>query len=295
MVASENILLDPNIRDWVVLPLFVIMVAAGLLRFYMGNVLRPAPKPISKVAQRTQSTLRTTSALKSGATHFLSTSKLEARRIAYPELLKEQVEWCDNHLDEKEAAAAGGSGDDVPNPFAAMEGMQGNMVFMVQNMVMMQAIQHFFSGFILLKVPFHLTMGFKQMFQRGLEGLTTLDTSYVSSVSWYFLVMFGLRGFFRLAIGSPKIETIHGQQLWSELGYKAGGGAPTAAGTNEDDAMIKQMTQEAENLPIVLPKHFKSQLDGVEKRLLKNKYPKKKATLSSSNDFLLHASTKKTK
>ena len=37
------------------------------------------------------------------------------------------------------------------------------------------------------------------MFQRGLEGLSTLDTSYVSSVSWYFLVMFGLRGFFRLA------------------------------------------------------------------------------------------------
>ena len=159
MVASENILLDPNIRDWVVLPLFVIMVAAGLLRFHMGNVLKPAPKPISKVVQRTQTTLRTTSALKSGATHFLSTSKLEARRLAYPELLKEQVEWCDNHLDEKEAAAAaasdGGGSGDMPNPFAAMEGMQGNMVFMVQNMVMMQAIQHFFSGFILLKVPYH--------------------------------------------------------------------------------------------------------------------------------------------
>lgn len=295
MVASENIMLDPNIRDWVVLPLFVIMVAAGLLRFYMGNVLKPAPKPISKVAQRTQTTLRTMSALKSGATHFLSTSKLEARRMAYPEVLKEQVEWCDNHLDEKEAAAAADAKDgDMPNPFAAMEGMQGNMVFMVQNMVMMQAIQHFFSGFILLKVPFHLTMGFKQMFQRGLEGLTTLDTSYVSSVSWYFLVMFGLRGFFRLVIGTPKLETIHGQQLWSELGYKAGGGAPPGQG-NDDEAMIKQMNQEAENLPIVLPKHFKSQLDSVEKRLLKNKYPKKKATLSSSNDFLLHASTKKTK
>ena len=159
MVASENILLDPNIRDWVVLPLFVIMVAAGLLRFHMGNVLKPAPKPVSKVVQRTQTTLRTTAALKSGATHFLSTSKLEARRLAYPELLKEQVEWCDNHLDEKEAAAAaasdGGGSGDMPNPFAAMEGMQGNMEFMVQNMVMMQAIQHFFSGFILLGVPFH--------------------------------------------------------------------------------------------------------------------------------------------
>ncbi len=293
MVSTENILLDSNIRDWVVLPLFVIMVAAGLLRFYMGNLLRPASKPISKVAQRTQTTLRATSALKTGATHFLSTNKLEARRLAYPEILKEQAEWCENHLDEKAAALeAEGESSDMPNPFAAMEGMQGNMVFMVQNMVMMQAIQHFFSGFILLKVPFHLTMGFKQMFQRGLEGLATLDTSYVSSVSWYFLVMFGLRGFFRLVIGSPKMETMQSQQLLSSLGHKPGGGNP--AQSADDDAILKQMTQEAENLPIVLPKQFKSQLDGVEKRLLKQKYPKKKATISSS-DFLLHKSTKKNK
>ena len=43
-MVSQNILLDSDIRDWVVLPLFVIMVAAGLLRFYMGNMLKPAPK-----------------------------------------------------------------------------------------------------------------------------------------------------------------------------------------------------------------------------------------------------------
>lgn len=287
---SETILLDSDIRDWVVLPLFVIIVAAGLLRVYMGNLLNPAPKDLSKVAQRTQSALRTTSALKTGAIHFLSTQKLEARRAAYPEVLKEQVEWCENHLDEKDAAEAEG---DAANPFAMMEGMQGSMVFMVQNMVMMQAIQHFFSGFILLKVPFSLTMGFKQMFQRGLEGLTTLDTSYVSSVSWYFLVMYGLRGFFRLVIGSPKMETVQSQQLLFFLGKKPGGGNP--AQNPDDDAMIKQMNTEADNLPVVLPKQFKSQLDSVEKRLLGKQYPKKKAPISSS-DFLLHKnSSKKTK
>ena len=76
-----------------------------------------------------------------------------------------------------------------------MEGMKGQMTMMVQNMVMMQGISYFFSGYVLVKVPFHLTNGFKGMFQRGLD-LKTLDTSYVSSVSWYFLVMFGLRAFF---------------------------------------------------------------------------------------------------
>jgi hypothetical protein len=291
-MPSQNILLDSDIRDWVVLPLFVIMVAAGLLRFYMGNMLKPAPKSTTKVSQRTQASVRCTSTLKSGAVHFLSTSKLEARKTAYPELLKDQAEWCEAHLDEQEQNKSEDDDGEMPNPFAAMEGMKGSMAFMVQNMVMMQAIQHFFSGFILLKVPFSLTMGFKQMFQKGLEGLATLDTSYVSSVSWYFLVMFGLRGFFRLVIGNPTLETQETQQLWHKLGKQPGGGGP---GQPDDDAVIKQLTQEAENLELMLPKNFKSNLDQVEKRLLKNKYPKKKATLGK-DDFLLHKpSSKKNK
>mmetsp|Transcript_13322 Transcript_13322/g.20951 ORF Transcript_13322/g.20951 Transcript_13322/m.20951 type:complete len:298 (+) Transcript_13322:179-1072(+) len=290
---TSNILLDSDIRDWVVLPLFVIMVAAGLLRFYMGNILKPAPKSTTKVTQRTQASVRSTSALKSGAIHFLSTPKLEARKTAYPELLRDQAEWCEVYLENKEQAdkenATGD--DDMPNPFAAMDGMKGNMAFMVQNMVMMQAIQHFFSGFILLKVPFSLTMGFKQMFQKGLDGLATLDTSYVSSVSWYFLVMFGLRGFFRLVIGTPTLETQETTQLWHKLGLMPGGGPPT--GPN-DDNQIKALNTEADNLELLLPKTFKSNLDQVEKRLLKKKYPKKKANVGKG-DFLLHQSTKKNK
>ena len=84
---------------------------------------------------------------------------------------------------------------------------QGNIIFMVQNMVMMQSISHFFLGFVLVKVLFPLMNGFKQMFQRGLD-LSTLETSYVSDVSWHFLVMFGLRAFLRLAIGDPSPKTL---------------------------------------------------------------------------------------
>jgi len=298
MTAAENILLDSDIRDWVVLPLFVIMVTAGLLRFHTGNLLKPDPKQASKVTQRIQSSVKSVSILKGGAIHFLSTSKLESRKLAYPQLLRDQAIWCENHLDEQEAEDKNNEDENsdngaMANPFAAMEGMMGNMAFMVQNMVMMQAIQHFFSGFILLKVPFRLTLGFKQMFQRGLEGLATLETSYVSSISWYFLVMFGLRGFFKLAIGSPTLETQETHQAWHKLGKQPPGRAGPAGGP-DDDKHIKVLEQEADNLEMLLPKNFKSNLDQVEKRLLKNKYPKKKSTLAK-NDFLLHQSVGKKK
>jgi hypothetical protein len=256
----------------------------------MGELLKPAPKDTTRVTQRAGASIRATSALKTGAVHFLSSSKLETRKLAYPELLKEQAEWCENCLDEEEEAKkANVDDDDMPNPLAAMDGMKGNMVFMVQNMAMMQGIQFFFSGFILLKVPFHLTMGFKQMFQRGMEGLTDLDTSYVSSVSLYFLFMYGLRAFFRLAIGTPSLETQETQKLWVKLGKKPGGAPPQAS---NDDNQVKALTQEADNLELMLPKQFKSNLDQVEKRLLKNKYPKKTATLGKG-DFMLHSGPSK--
>ena len=44
---------------------------------------------------------------------------------------------------------------------------------------------------------------------------------------------------------------------------------------------------EADNLEMILPKQFKSNLDSVEKRLLGKNYPKKKAKLGK-DDFLLH-------
>lgn len=131
-MSPQNILLDSDIRDWVVLPLFVIMVSAGLLRVYLGTLLKPAPKNTSRVAQRTMSSIRATSTLKSGAIHFLSSSKLESRKLAYPEILRDQAEWCEACLEEEEKAKKENQDDDdMPNPLAQMEGMAGNMVFMV--------------------------------------------------------------------------------------------------------------------------------------------------------------------
>ena len=78
--------------------------------------------------------------------------------------------------------------------------MKQNMVMMVPNMVLMGWVSYFFAGFIVGKIPFPLTERFKMMLQRGIE-LSALDVEFVSSLSLYFLIMFGLRGVMILVMG----------------------------------------------------------------------------------------------
>lgn len=278
-----TLLLDPDIRDWVVLPLFVIMVAAGLLRQSVGQLLQSPKQKTPAVAQRAQNTLQQAMRIRSGAAHYMTTWKWHIRKQHAAAILQEEAEWC-------EAQAEQEAQDESDDPMAAMMNnplsmMKGNMAFMVQNMVMMQGIQHFFSGFILLKVPFTLTVGFKNMFQRGLaEQMPDLESSYVSSVSWYFLVMYGLRSFFKIVIGEPTLE-FREQEMSAKQRYGMQNQMPP--GKNQDgEAMAKMLRQEAENLELILQQH-KSDFDNVEKRLLGKRYPKKSTSSTGKDDDFL--------
>eukprot|EP00597_Dinobryon_sp_UTEXLB2267_P003518 CAMPEP_0170074788 /NCGR_PEP_ID=MMETSP0019_2-20121128/12040_1 /TAXON_ID=98059 /ORGANISM="Dinobryon sp., Strain UTEXLB2267" /LENGTH=250 /DNA_ID=CAMNT_0010285337 /DNA_START=24 /DNA_END=776 /DNA_ORIENTATION=+ len=94
-----------------------------------------------------------------------------------------------------------GPSNPMSNPLAMMDMMKGNIMFMVQNFVLMGFVSSFFSGFVCLKIPFPLpSTHFKLMLQRDVN-LSTLDVSYVSSLSWYFIVTFGLNGVYRLLLG----------------------------------------------------------------------------------------------
>lgn len=298
--SSQNILLDSSIRDWVVLPLLIIMVEAGLLRHYLSLAMKPAEiKKIPHIEHRTKNALSRASRLRSGAASYLSKNIWEGR-VRYwttgnesmslngnnsldPKggtgYLQEELQWIEEEEDILKAdSSKKASDDDMPDPMAMMGPMKGQFVFMAQNMVMMQGIGYFFSGYVLVKVPIPLTMGFKLMFQRGLD-LSTLETSYVSSVSWYFLVMYGLRAFFKLVIegdGNNQNDFREASMIMADLGCTMHAAGPV----NKKFDAVQAIKSEIENLE--LSKH-KSILDDADKRLLGKKFLMKKFTPSSKS------------
>lgn len=68
-----------------------------------------------------------------------------------------------------------------------------------------------FSGFILIKLPFPLTPRFKQLLQANVN-TTDMDVTWVSSLSWYFLNLFGLNTIYRLILGGE-----NGSHIWHSL------------------------------------------------------------------------------
>jgi len=131
-----------------------------------------------------------------------------------------------------------------------------NLAMVVPQLFLMAWVNHFFSGFCIGKLPFPLTLSFKGMLQRGID-LTTLNVSYVSSLSWYVLVLFGLRGINQIVLGEASLGD-DAQLMQDQMSMQAVGpsGVPD---------INKVYQSERENLELV--KH-EWDLDAAEMRVL---------------------------
>ncbi|KAF7332136.1 ER membrane protein complex subunit 3 [Mycena kentingensis (nom. inval.)] len=202
MAGPPSLFLDPQIRDWVLFPITLVMILVGILRHYVVILLQSPPKTLPREAIREQRALARSQVLRLTSAHSpIPPSYYKAISRHLYDAFEAGTYLKDGPPREGETPKA------PPNPMtdpAAMDGMMAGMktqmVMMVPQMVIMGWINFFFQGFVLIKLPFPLTLGFKSMLQRGIE-TTDMDVRWVSSLSWYFLNFFGLNGLYRLILG----------------------------------------------------------------------------------------------
>lgn len=108
-----------------------------------------------------------------------------------------------------------------------------------------------------MKLPFAITPKFKQMLQAGV-GTRDLDARWVSSISLYFICLYGLQAVFNYLLGSDNAANQIAQQ---QMGMGAAG-APQMGPAPD---FSKLFAAEAENIEVINHDYV---LNGVEGRLL---------------------------
>lgn len=183
-----ELLLDSNIRGWVFLPIVVITFLVGIVRHYI-SILLTSQKKIEIAQIKDSQVIIRARILRENAKYIPKNSFLMRRQHFNSEET--------GYLTEKRPPV---SQNIMTDPTMMTDMLKGNVANVLPMIVIGGWINWMFSGFLTTKVPFPLTLRFKPMLQRGIE-LNHLDASWVSSASWYFLNVFGLRSIYALVLG----------------------------------------------------------------------------------------------
>lgn len=206
--AMVELVLDPSIRDYVVVPITVAMVFYGLLQHHLRVLLTDSPPPKPDDIKSRHNTQRSQRLRANG--NMISAKGFEMRKSYFND--SDKGIFIEKNIVEEPV---------YQDPTAMMGPMKAQMAGMFQFMGMMFLINYFFSGFVCIRLPFTLTYRFKPMLQRGMI-LFGLDMSWVSSLSWQVLNSFGLRGVHQWILGSDEVIDPFAQQQQVMGGGQAG-------------------------------------------------------------------------
>ncbi|KAL1130239.1 hypothetical protein AAG570_013177 [Ranatra chinensis] len=184
-----ELLLDTNIRGWVFLPIVVITFLVGIVRHFISLLASSVKKAEIQQVQDSQVMMRARILRENGI--YLTRSSFQMRRHFFN---NEDVGYFKT---QKRVSTAQ---NPMTDPSLMTDMLKGNITNVLPMIMIGGWINWMFSGFVTTKVPFPLTLRFKPMLQRGIE-LVSLDAAWVSSASWYFLNVFGLRSIYALVLG----------------------------------------------------------------------------------------------
>jgi hypothetical protein len=150
---------------------------------------------------------------------------------------------------------------DIMNPNMMGDMLKKNVLNALYYGLIFVGVGYMFSGFILLKLPFGLTQKFRTMLQQGLN-LPDLDVSYVSAISWCFILVFGLNSILQHFDGGDDFSMLKEQEqlMKAPMGMMPFG----QQGTDYD----KILSAEKENIEII--PHFCLLDDTIDRYIEKN-------------------------
>ncbi|KAK6458459.1 integral membrane protein DUF106-domain-containing protein [Scheffersomyces xylosifermentans] len=253
-MITPDLLLDPQLKYWVLLPISFVMVFIGLLRSNITFLLQAPPKLEGFKAVREKQFLRRAASFKTN-NQVLTEEEFEVRKQYFIEKLNSTDFYAkieDSNQDPMSQLTDPGMND------ALMNMAKGNVMNFIPQTVIMAWVNYFFAGFVVMKLPFPLTDGFKSMLQNGIA-TPDLNVRYVSSISWYFVNLFGLRPVYSLLMGGSEADALMSQQQQqSPLPNIGGPGGPKV------DKLFKA---EAENIQIL---SHESVFEGIAERVLES-------------------------
>ncbi|KTW29318.1 hypothetical protein T552_01273 [Pneumocystis carinii B80] len=261
---SQDLYLDKSLRDWVLFSIFIVMIITGVLKHYISIILLETPRKMTVKEIREIRALQRSEILRVNSSH-IGYGAFYTRKIYLTKTFS-----SGEYLENPEL-----KGSQLMNPMVNVKNMdqmmrifKSNMANIIPQTIIMAWINFFFNGFILIKLPFPLTLRFKSMLQSGVA-TNDLDVSWVSSLSWYFLNFFGLK---------PIYDLILGDGNYASGGETTGMGIPVAGMIDSNSNMSdlqsyipsgsdpdKLFSMEIENLELVVHEWI---LKDVEDRIL---------------------------
>uniref|UniRef100_A0A8C0ILL9 ER membrane protein complex subunit 3 n=1 Tax=Chelonoidis abingdonii TaxID=106734 RepID=A0A8C0ILL9_CHEAB len=164
-MSEPELLLDSNIRLWVVLPIVFITFFVGMIRHYVSILLQSDKKLTREQVSDSQVLIRSRVLRENGK--YIPKQSFLTRKYFFnnPE---------DGFFKKTKRKVVPPS--PMTDPTMLTDMMKGNVTNVLPMILIGGWINMTFSGFVTTKVPFPLTLRFKPMLQQGIE-LLTLDAS----------------------------------------------------------------------------------------------------------------------
>jgi hypothetical protein len=221
---TPELSIDPAILWWILLPLVILNLIAMYFRVFAMKLLTDPPR----IASKDEVTIRSLIARSMRFRMFggyISQQGFEMRKayLTSSDKTGEKLLNLPNggRLVEEIAKAEGEKkANESPTPPDPFQMVKQQGVMMGTQLGLGYFTETFTSGFVAFRMPFSLAERFKQMTQAGI-GVAGLDTTYVSSTSWYMMLMSGLPQLVRLfQPSSPAMD--QAQMMQAQMGMVPG-------------------------------------------------------------------------